>query len=255
MAQNKKERIAAKRRSSERSMNCAVLLLTLGLIAEWYLLLADRFYARGTMYQVVAWYDYLGVMRWVGLAALIAGAVMFASRGKNPKLKTPGVILGGVGAFFAFTSFCMRLYHPVSVTVMCVFVPVLLILGIVYLFYQTEFSVQATALAMGLGALVLLSRSGSAAVKACAALALAGIAVLVAGTLLAKKNGGVLALGRYSFPLFSAKTDYRLTLGVPALCFVLVLAALFAPGIAFYATWTLGVVTFVLAVHYTIKLM
>ena len=43
---------------------------------------------------------------------------------------------------------------------LCVAVPVLLLLGIIYLFYQAEFSVQATELAMALGAVVLLGRSG-----------------------------------------------------------------------------------------------
>ena len=255
MAQNKNEKLAARRRSSERSMNSAVVLLTVGLVAEWYLLLADRFYARGTLRQVVGWYDYLGVMRWIGLAMLIAGLALFVRRGKRPKLRTPGAALACAGAFFAFTSFCMRLYYPTSVTVMCVLVPVLLILGIVYLFYQAEFVAEAAALAMGLGALVLLSRSGSAAVRACAVLALAGIAALAVCILLAKRNGGALRFGKASVPLFGAKTDYRLALGVPALCFALVLAALLAPGAAFYATWVLGVLTFVLAVYYTIKLM
>ena len=236
-------------------MRYAVTLLIVGLLAEWYLLLADRFYARGKLDQVVGWYDYLGVMRWVGLAALIAGLVLLAQRARQPKLKLPGLALACVGAFFAFTSVCMRHYYPVSVTVMCVLVPVLMILGIVYLFYQTEFLVESAALAMGLGALVLLGRSGTMAVKACAVLTLAGIAALVVCTLLAKRNGGALRFRGKSVSVFGAKTDYRLALGVPALCFALVLAALFAPGVAFYATWILGVLTFLLAVYYTIKLM
>ncbi len=255
MAQNKNEKLTARRRNSDRSMRYAVTLLTVGLLAEWYLLLADRFYARGKLDQVVGWYDYLGVMRWVGLAALVVGIVLFMQRARQPKLKLPGLALACCGAFFAFTSVCMRHFYPVSVTVMCVLVPVLLVLGIVYLFYQTEFLVEAAALAMGLGALVLLGRSGTMAVKACALLALAGIAVLIVCTLLAKKNSGALRLGKASLPLFGVKTDYRLALGIPALCFVLVLAALLAPAVAFYATWTLGVLTFVLAVYYTIKLM
>jgi uncharacterized membrane protein HdeD (DUF308 family) len=72
----------------------------------------------------------------------------------------------------------MRRFYPAGVTAMCVLVPVLLLLGIVYLFYQTEFSVQATALAAGIAALVLLGRSASATVKVCAVMALLGIAVL-----------------------------------------------------------------------------
>jgi len=251
MAKDSKNRSAARRGKSERSMTRAVLLLFAGLLAEWYLLMAERYYARGTIPQVVGWYDYLGVMRWIALAVFIAGVVLIARRARRARFGRVGVVLALVGGFFAFTSFAMRLYYPTSVTVLCVFVPVLLILGIIYLFYQAEFSIQATALAMGLGALVLLGRSGSAAVKACAVLALLGIAALAAGTLLLKRNGGAWK----GLRVFAADADYRLTLAVPALCFALVLAALFAPGIAFYAAWTLGVAAFALAVYYTIKLM
>ena len=255
MAQKPNDNRAARREKSERNMNRAVVLLIAGIVAEWYLLMVDRYYARGTITQFIGWYDFLGVLRWIGLAVLIAGVVLLALRSKKGWVSKLGGALAGAGGFFAFTSFAMRHVFPTSVTVMCVLVPVLLILGIVYLFYQAEFSVQATALAMALGALALLSRSGTATVKACAALALAGIAALCACTLLLRKNGGAFERGGNKTRVFGANADYRLTLGVPALCFALVLVALFVPAVAFYATWGLAIVTFVLAVYYTIKLM
>lgn len=255
MAQNNNEKRMARREKSERNMNRAVILLTAGLIAEWYLLIVDRYYARGTISQVVGWYDFLGVMRWVALAALAAGAALLAMRARGRLFARVGGILAAAGGFFAFTSIAMRHYYPTSVTVMCVFVPVLLILGVVYLFYQAEFSVQATALAMGLGALVLLSRSGSAAVKACAILAMLGVCALIVCVLRLRKNGGTLTLRGKKRRVFDAKTDYRLTIGVPALCLALVLAAMAIPAVAFYATWALGVAAFALAVYYTIRLM
>lgn len=252
MAQNTKESRSARREKSERNMNRAVLLLTAGLVAEWYLLMADRYYARGTIDQVLGWYDFFGVFRWVALAVLAAGLVLLAVRaGKKPWVGRLGGVLACVGGFFAFTSFAMRHYYPTSVTVMCVFVPVLLVLGIVYLFYQAEFSVQATALALGLGALALLNRSGSTAVKLCAGLALLGIAALFAAALLLRRGGGMWKQTR----VFPVNADYRLTLGVPALCFALVLVALLAPAAAFYAVWALAAAAFALAVYYTIKLM
>ena len=254
MAQNTNDKRAARREKSERNMNRAVILLIAGLVAEWYLLMVDRYYARGTIDQVVGWYDFLGVLRWVALAMFVAGVALLALR-RGKWLTRAGGILAGVGGFFAFTSFAMRCYHPVSVTVMCVLVPVLLVLGIVYLFYQPEFSAQATALAMGVGALVLLSRSGSSAVRACAALSLCGVAVVFAAALLLKRSGGVWKRGDRRTRVFPANADYRLTLGVPALCFALVLAALFVPAVAFYAAWALAAAAFALAVYYTVKLM
>ena len=251
MAKNNKDKRTARREKSERNMNRAVLLLTCGLIAEWYLLMVDRYYARGTISQFITWYDVLGVLMWVGLAAIAGGAVLLALRARKAWFCKTGAALVFGGGFFTVTSVLMRRFYPSGVTAMCVLVPVALLLGIVYLFYQAEFSVQATALAMGIAALVLLGRSGSTTVRACAVVALAGIAALLACVCLLKKNGGSWKQTR----VFAANADYRLALAVPALCFVLVLAALFVPAIAFYATWVLAVAAFALAVYYTIKLM
>lgn len=255
MAQRSNDKRIERREKSDRNMNRAVILLIAGLVAEWYLLMADRYYARGNVKQMLGWYDYFGVMRWIGLAVFVLGVVLLTMRGKNRLPAWLGTVLACLGGFFALTSEAMRHVYPTSVTVLCVFVPVLLLLGIIYLFYQAEFSVQATALAMALFALALLSRSGTKLVKLCAVLALVATAALLAGTLLLKKNGGVLKLKDKKLRLFPADQDYRLTLGILALCIALVLIALFAPAVAFYATWALAVVTFVLAVYYTIKLM
>lgn len=252
---NNNNKRAERREKSERNMNRAVVLLVSGIVAEWYLLLVNRSYARGNISQFIQWYDILGVLRWVGLVLLAAGVVLYVLRKEKPWFSWLGATLVGVGVFFAFTSICMRHVYPTSVTVMCVLVPVLLILGIVYLFYQTEFSVQATALAMVLGALVLLGRSQSRAVKACALLALFGVAALLACVFLLKQRGGVFKLGDKHLRLFTPEMDYRLTLGVPALCLVLLLVTMIAPGAAFYTTWGLAIVAFALAVYYTVKLL
>lgn len=255
MAQNPNDKRALRREKSERNMNRAVVLLIAGLVAEWYLLMADRYFVRGTISQLVAWADYLEVMVWVGLVAFVAGAVLLILRAKAPRLKIVGCSLLGVGGFFAFSSAVMRYVYPLGVTVMCVLVPVLLILGIICLFYQAEFAIQAAALAMALGALVLLNRSTSTRVKACAVLAILGVAVLCVFSLMLEKNAGTFGKGNKRVRVIGPNADYRLLFGVLALCLVAVLAALFVPAAAFYGTWALAIVAFVLAVYYTIKLM
>lgn len=255
MAKNIKDKRNACREASERNMNRAVLLLTGGLVAEWYLLMADRYYSRGSIRQFIAWYDALGVLLWVGLAAIAAGAVLLALRKRKAWFTKAGAALLGAGAFFTFTSAIMRRFYPSGTTAMCVLVPVLLLLGVVYLFYQAEFLVQAAALAAGIAALAMLGRSSSSLVRLCAVLALCGIAVLLAGVFLLKRKGGMWKLGGAETRVFPANADYRLALGVPALCFALVLAALLVPALAYYATWVLAVAAFALAVYYTIKLM
>ena len=256
MAQRPNNKRMERMEKSERNMNRAVLLLVSGLVAEWYLLMVDRYYARGTVGQVLKWYNFLGAMRWVGLGVLVVGAVLWlALRGKKTWAAKAGGAVMALGAFFAFSSEVMRHAWPTSVTVMCVFVPVLMILGIVLLFYQAEFTIQACALAMALGALVLLGRSSTRTVQACAILALLGIAVLTVCSLLLRKNGGALRRGDKVVRVFGQGVDYRILFGVLALCFVLVLASLFASAVAFYGTLVLAVVAFALAVYYTIKLM
>lgn len=255
MAHKSNDKRAERREKSERNMNRAVILLLAGIIAEWYLLVVNRSYARGNISQFLRWYDILGALRWVGFALLIAGVALYVLREKKAWFQWLGTLLACVGVFLAFTSICMRHVYPTSVTVMCVFVPVLMILGIVYLFYQAEFSVQATALAMALGAVVLLGRSQSGLVKVCAVLALLGVAALTAGVYLLRTKNGVLKLGGKRLRLFAPEVDYRLALGVPALCLVLVLATMIAPAAAFYTTWGLAIVAFALAVYYTVKLL
>ena len=44
-------------------------------------------------------------------------------------------------------------------------------------------------------------------------------------------------------------------LRIPAMALAAVVAAMAVPTTAFYATWLLAIVSFVLAVYYTIKLM
>ena len=255
MAQKSNSKRMERMEKSDRNMNRAVVLLISGLVAEWYLLMVDRYYARGTIAQFAKWYDFLGVMRWVGLAVLCGGVVLLAMRDKKPWYGKAGAALAAAGGFFAFTSFVMRHAYPSSVTAMCVLVPVILILGIVYLFYQPEFLVQASAMAMALFALALLSRSVSTTVRVLSVIALIGIAALLLCTWKLKKDGGVFKRGETSVRVFAPDLDYRLTLGVLALCLALVLIAMIAPMTAFYAMWALAVAAFVLAVYYTIKLM
>lgn len=255
MAQKSADKRAERRAKDERNMNRAVVLLTGGLIAEWYLLMADRFYAKGGVDQMLAWYDYLGVMRWIGLAVLAVGAALAYLKKDRPRLRNAGIAVAVVGGFLSFTSFAMRHVFPTSVTVLCVAVPVLLILGIICLFYQAEFAIQSAALAMALGALVLMNRSGSTRVKICAVLAIVGIAALCVLSLMAQRSGGVLGKGDKRVRLIAPGADYRPLFAVLALCLVLLALSLFIPQLPFFGTWILGIVSFALAVYYTVKLM
>ena len=254
MAQNSNQKRVERKSKSDRNMNRAVILLIAGLIAEWYLLMVDRYYVRGGS-AMVKWLEYFKWMRWAGLGILAAGVALILLRDRKSWFAHLGAAVAGVGAFLSFTSFLMPFYFPTNVTVLCVFVPVVLVLGIIYLFYQAEFSVQATALTVALFALVFRSRSSTPLVKGFAIFAIAACAALLVCTLLIRKNSGAVRLNGKELRLFPAKMNYTLTLGVLAACIVLVFAALFSADIAFYAVWALAIGAFVLAVNYTIKLM
>lgn len=258
MAQKSNKKRLEAREKSDRNMNRAIVLLIGGLIAEWYLLMAYRYYGNGNSKQVDQWFNYFGVMRWIGLAVLLVGlavAVLHRKKEWKPWAGKLGAILAACGGFFFLSSEGARHVYPTSISVMCVLVPVALVLGIIYLFYQTEFSVQATALAAALFALSLLNRSTTTLVRIFSVLMIVFMALLLVCALRLKKNGGTLTLGGRELRLFPAEMDYRLTLAVPALGIALVAIALAAGTVAFYGIWLLGILAFALAVYYTIKLM
>ena len=68
---------------------------------------------------------------------------------------------------------------------------------------------------------------------------------------LASRNDGCIRTLRV-FPL---GTDYKLTYAVLAVCLIAILTALFVSGTAFYGTWVLSILLFILAVYYTVKML
>ncbi len=244
----------------DRNVNLATCLLMAGLIAEFYLLLINRYFVKGTVGQVLAANSFLRVMTYVGLAAAVAGAVMLAMRKKNARCARYGGWVLGCGVFFAFSSILMRKIYNGGTTAMCILVPVAMILGIIALLYQREFAVESAALAVSIAALALLNVGADkpgwvGLVKGCAAAALALLAAITLCTAAVKKNGGVLGSGGKQLRVFPDKADYRLVFGTLALCLALLALALIVPGAAFYGMWILAVAAFCLAVYYTIKLL
>lgn len=87
--------------------------------------------------------------------------------------------------------------YPQGTTMMCVIVPVVMLIGIVFLLYPREFSVQAVGLTASLMAMYLIHRgSGSdtwgGIVIGCSILAICVVAVLGVAVFKAGKNDGKL---------------------------------------------------------------
>jgi len=260
MAKKPNAKRAARIEKNNRNMNRATAWVTAGFFAEIYLLILSRFFVDGTVPQVVAASEYLEVVRWVGLAILAVGAVLLLSRKQTGFLTKLGVLLLAVGLFLAVSSFLMLSIYPQGTRAMCVAVPVAVLLGIVFLLYPHEFSVQALGLAASLGALFLLNKGLAkpgwrTLLLIAAVLVLLLLAALALCSHMVRGNGGVLALGQRKFRLYGERTNYTLLYGVLAVCFAAVLLGMFVSGAAFYGMWTLAVLTFALAVYYTIKVM
>lgn len=257
MAKNNKhtERMA----KSDRNVNRAMILLMVGLIAEFYLLMVNNYFVKGAVGQVLMMMTVLKVLGIAGAALFGAGLVLWLMRKKWTRFVPAAPWLLSIGFFFAVSSQLMLKIYPQGTTVMCVLVPVAMLLGIVFLLYPREFSLQALALTAAMMAMYLIHRGGGSdtwrgLVIGCSVFAALVIAALAVAVSKAGKNGGKLEkLG--DLRIVSVDGNYKLIYAVLAVCVAAIVIALFATGIAYYGLWILAVGTFLLAVYYTVKMM
>ena len=255
MAKNTNVKRAARVEKNNRNMNRALELLTAGFLAEFYLLLVNNYFVRGTINQLVTMSYVLEVLMYVGLALVAAGiAMLIVGKKKNKDFSKLNKWLLIAGVFFTLSSELMLKVYPQGTTAMCIFVPVVMILGVIFLMYQREFSVQTAALAMTILAMVLLSRgSGNWAMvvkgySVCAALV---IAVMLLIAFKAQRGDGCIG----SVRIFTSGAGYKMLYLVLVVCLAAIIAALFVGSIAYYGVWALSVLLFILAVYYTVKML
>lgn len=257
MAKNNKhtERMA----KSDRNVNRAMILLTVGLVAEFYLLMVNNYFVKGAVGQVLTMMSVLKVLGIAGAALFGAGLVLWFMRKKWTRFAPAAPWLLCAGFFFAMSSELMLKIYPQGTKAMCVLVPVAMLLGIVFLLYPREFSLQALALTAAMMAMYLIHRGGGSdtwrgLVIGCSVFAALVIAALAVAVSKAGKNGGKLEkLG--DLRIVSVDGNYKLIYAVLAVCVAAIVIALFATGIAYYGLWILAVGTFLLAVYYTVKMM
>ena len=257
MAKNDKR--AERMAKSDRNVNRAMILLMVGLIAEFYLLMVNNYFVKGAVGQVLTMMTVLKVLGIAGAALFGAGLVLWFMRKKWTRFAPAAPWLLSIGFFFAVSSQLMLKIYPQGTTVMCVLVPVAMLLGIVFLLYPREFSLQALALTAAMMAMYLIHRGGGSdtwrgLVIGCSVFAALVIAALAVAVSKAGKNGGKLEkLG--DLRIVSVDGNYKLIYAVLAVCVAAIVIALFATGIAYYGLWILAVGTFLLAVYYTVKMM
>lgn len=226
-----------------------------GCVAELYLLIVRRFYINGNALQQIAWYDkYLLILIGLGAVVFAAGAVLSVLWKTDRKKRIVGWYAAGGGAFLALSTLLIRLLNVSAVTLLSVVVPVVMLLTILWTLYDRECAVALTILGASLVVLWVCRRTMSnihygMLIRAAAVLFL----VLLAGTALlfrrAGKNQGYLGKIR----ILPVDADLLPIYTACGLSILSVAAALFGPSIAYYAMWGLALVTFALAVYYTVK--
>lgn len=239
---------------NNRSLNCALSLFTAGFVAEFYFLLLNQYFVKGTISQVVAASYFLEGVVWFGLVLVALGLALTFLR-KNPtRFVSVGKWLIVLGVFLTLSSQLMLKIYPAGTTAMCILVPVLMLLSVVFLLYQHEFAVQTASLTLTIAATVLLNRGATASAGLLKLLVIGCVVAILALCILvgaAQKNGGTLK----GISLFHAGTDYRMMYAVMVFSEVVILLSLTVAGVAFWAIWASAIVLFALAVWYTVKLL
>ena len=257
---NKKQQKLTREQRDNQVLGQVFRLFLLGIVAECYLLFFNKIYLNSTGQTMVHIYRALPYAAVAALILLVVGLVLLVKkRDVRPVVRKVYGWITGLGAFFALTSLVLWLVYPNGGTYLCVLVPILTVLGMVYLLFQREFFLIAVVLS---GALftVWVCRKGVGTVNwntkvlVASGLVLVGLAVLAALTAKVQKQDGRWTAG-IKVRLLPADCDYRMIYLTYALSFVAILLAMLVVTTTYYSMWVLGIALFAFAVYYTTKLM
>jgi len=243
------------RMNKDNAMHRAMKLFIAGFLAEAYLLLLRRFYINGTIDQVVAWDGYLQVILYAALVLTAAGlAAGLALRKKNSWEREAAWIGFGFAAFITVSTWLVRRYMYTALTPLCVIVPVVMVLGLLWNLYDRECGYSLTVLAATV--LVLwVCRKGRGTVRwntmvlVAAALYLVVMAVVGWAFYQGEKKNNVFK----GIRLLPSNADALPVYGACGLSLAAVLVGLISGTAAYYAMWAVCLVIFALAVYYTVK--
>lgn len=234
-------------------------LFLVGIVAECYLLIVSKQYINSSGDLFFGIYHAMQVLTVVGLVVMVAGIVLLALQKGSEKVKKcyPWLIIAG--GFFGISSFLFNFLFPKGGTYLCVIVPILTVLGLVYYLFQREFFWLTIILGGGMFTVWVCRKGIGSANWHTRALVgslvvLAGLVVVTILTRMVQKNHGKW-IGKCHCPIFPANCDYRLMYFAYAIVFVAIVLALVMVTTTYYSLWALGILLFVYAVYYTTKLM
>ena len=257
---NKNQQKLTREQRDNQVLGRVFRLFLLGIVAECLLFFINDLYINGTAQSLVGIYYSLPYAAAAGFVVLAVGlALLIWKRDVSPLSRKIFGWTAGVGAFVGICSLVLRLVYPNGGTYLCVVIPILTVLGMVFLLFQREFFVIAIILS---GALftVWVCRKGIGTVGwhlpalVGSILVLAGLVVLTLLTRKVEKQRGLWKDG-FRLRLLPADCDYRMLYLTYALSFAAILMAVLVVATTYYTMWVLGVALFAFAVYYTTKLM
>lgn len=231
----------------DNSLYGAILFFLAACLAELYLLVLRKYYIHGYIDQALAWDERLKIFAGGGAAVLVLGLVLSVLWKADRRKRLIGWCLTGLGVFFGGGSVLIRMYFESAVTLLSVVVPVVMVLSVLWAFYDRECSVALTILSASLIVLWVCRRLFSSLTLGMPVKVLSVIYILLLGGLCWMAKEGKLK------KLFAPNADMLpiyVACGASAAGVVL---SLFSASVAFYAIWCLGIVLFALWVYYTVK--
>ena len=189
-----------------------------------------------------------------GAAVAVIGLVLGIVWRQQTKRRWIGWSVFAAGVFLGGSAWMIRTFYDSALTFLCVVVPVVMLLGILWNLYDRECSWSLTILGASLIALwvcrrVLDSIFLGTYVRIAAVVYIVVLIVAAFLTNKADKNGGKLG----NLQVLTAGADPMPIYAACGLSVVALAIALFSSTIAYYAMWALAIVVFALAVYYTVK--
>jgi len=249
---------AERLRKEQEAMNRVLNIFLVGIVAETYLLMMHK-RLTGSAAQMVSAAKALPVFGWIGAVLAIAGLVLMLVKKADPKLRKGGLAGLLTGAFLAVSSLLMYFAYPRAGQILCVLVPVVALLALVYYLFQREFFVSTVILGGTMFTLWVLGRglgtvNWNTKVIVGAVVVLIGLAGAALLTRKVQKSDGKW-IGKKEIAVFAPACDYKALYAVYAVAAVLIALALVMSSTVFYTMWLTGILIFVLAVYYATKLM
>lgn len=246
-----------KRKPEDLVFSKIMLLFLIALLLEAALLGLHRLYGSADTVPIADGIVQAGA--YVAAAAAAAGialALFLKRKGRaryGVRLALGGVALLIVCALIAFLG-------PGSARELCIAVPALVLLGLIFFLYQREFLVSAV-----MGAVVLAFLSSYRQIRGdifwlpffyvvSAVLFVALAACVLLAMALRSRQGNLTVRGR-TLALFPPETSYRMIFFSCGLCAAALAAALMFPVAALYALFIVAAYLFILAVYYTVILI